>query len=389
MRILSSGYPNDPDASSLFAESLMEFHPYHLWSREGLPGKFTAEIVAVLERTLRRWPDHIGANHLYIHAIEGSHQPERALGSALRLASSAPAAGHLVHMASHVLYRTGEYEKAIEYAKLAEAADTEYLHGPVHNRPYTIGYAEHNLYFLVSAADMAGDYESAHSAAIQLQSDVRNRLKSPTLVEAYILAPLFVLMRFERWQELLSVPNPDTTSAGSTFFWHFARSCAFASTGNLSRAKLERENAASVYRDLSPEHQVPMIGQWKVVHALATAIMDARIAAASGDKESAISFWRSASVAQSELDYFAEPPAWYYPVSESLGAALFRAGRLADAEDVFRQDLMINRRNPRSLYGLSMTLQGEGKAMEAAETLVEFQSGWKDKTQGELRIEDF
>ena len=174
MREVYRGYPDDADAAALFAASLMNLNPWHLWKIDGKPGPDTPEIVTVLEDALRRWPQHTGVNHFYIHTMEGSPDPGRALPSADRLASLAPAAGHLVHMPSHIYLRTGDYAAAVKSNRQAVAADREYRRQQPVEPPGAMGYANHDQHFLAVAASMDGEFETALSAAKEIQSHVHN-----------------------------------------------------------------------------------------------------------------------------------------------------------------------------------------------------------------------
>jgi tetratricopeptide (TPR) repeat protein len=187
---------------------------------------------------------------------------------------------------------------------------------------------------------------------------------------------------------LLALHEPDGSSQALTFFWHFARASAFAATSDVKRAEGERQAFQELYLKIPSDQGLRMLASWSVLHAIVLESTDARIASARGDEESAIGHWRAAIAAESQLDYFQEPPAWYYPVEESLGAALLRAKHYTEAEDVFRKDLKQNPRNPRSLYGLGQSLEAQQKAADASAVHQDFESSWRGGTL-KLRIEDF
>ncbi len=378
MRDLTHHYPDDPDAATLFAESLMDLHPWQLWTNDGQPGENTLEIVSVLEGVLRRWPDHVGANHFYIHAMEASSDPQRSLASAHRLETLVPAAGHLVHMPAHIYIRTGDYDAAVKSNHRAVAADDAYFRArPVSNMIYTMGYRLHNLHFLAAAAMMDGDFDAAIQAAKDLESRANGREVDLAAAEMFLPTRMFVLLRFAKWDDVLSSPQPHAKLKGLTFVWHYARGCAFAAKGEAPKAEAEREAMEAAYK------QIPaglafgmMLNDWSAIHDLAADTLDARIAAVRGDLRDAVEKWNAAVALQDHLNYN-EPPDWYYPVRESLGAALLRSGKPAEAEKIFRDDLQKNPRNPRSLFGLSESLEAQKKTVDAQWVRTSFDTAWK------------
>lgn len=389
MRDLYSRYPDDPDAATLFAESLMDLHAWDLWTSDGKPGENTPEIVSVLEGTLRRWPDHVGANHFYVHAMEASPYPERALPSAQRLRTMVPAAGHLVHMPAHIYIRTGDYEAAVKSNQQAVAVDDAYLRSmSTTNTTYVVMYSEHNLHFLAAAAMMDGDFDTAIKAAKELESRASVDVADTPMFEMYLPTPLFVLLRYGRWDDVLTDPKPNAKLTGLTFFWHYARGSAFAAKGDTAKAEAERSAMEAVYGAIPAGPAFGMAyNDWKTLNNLATDTLAARIAATGGDMPGAIEKWRAAVAVQDQMHYD-EPPDWYYPVRESLGAALLSSGQAEEAENVFRQDLRKNPRNPRSLFGLWKSLEAQNKAVDAQWVRTSFEAAWKGGPQGP-RLADF
>jgi tetratricopeptide (TPR) repeat protein len=377
MREVYRRYPNDPDAAAIFAASLMNLNPWHLWSIDGKPGPDTPEIVAVLEEALRRWPEHTGINHLYIHTMEGSSHPERALASAHRLESLAPAAGHLVHMPSHIYLRTGDYAAAVRSNQQAIAADREFRRQQPDSSPGAMAYSNHNQHFLAVAASMDGEFETALAAAKEIQSHVHN--------EAMAAMSALVLMRFARWDEVLRLPAPDPKLKGVTFFWRLARGCAYASTGRMKEAADEQAAMEEAFSRL-PEGQAfgTFFNDWSTLHMLAVDTLSARMAAAKGEWGGAIGHWRHAVGIQDGMN-FDDVPDWFYPIRESLGAALLRVKKAEEAEKVFREDLRRNPRNPRSLFGLGEALEMEGK--ESGVVRGEFGAEWRGRERP--RIADY
>jgi len=379
MREVYRRYPDDPDAAALFAASLMNLNPWRLWKIDGQPGPDTPEIVVVLEDALRRWPEHTAVNHFYIHAMEGSGNPERALASAHRLETLAPTAGHLVHMPSHIYLRVGDYAAAVRSNQQAIAADRNYRRQQPVAPPGVMSYSNHNQHFLAVAAGMDGEFETALNAAREIQSHVHN--------EAMAAMSTLVLMRFARWDDVLRSPAPDPKLTGVTFFWRLARGCSYASQRKLKEAADEQAAMERTFSQL-PEGRAfgTFFNDWSTLHSLALDALTARIAAARGDAETAIRLWRHAVAIQDEMN-FDDVPDWYYPIRESLGAALLRNNQAPEAEQVFREDLRRNPRNPRSLFGLSKALEAQQKQYEADFVRQSFAVAWKGKESP--RIEDF
>jgi tetratricopeptide (TPR) repeat protein len=388
MRELAKNYPDDPDAATLYAESVFDIHDWKLWTNEGQPEPGTLEVITTLKEVLRRWPNHVGANHFYIHALEASPYPERALASAHLLETLVPGAGHLVHMPAHIYMRVGDYAAAEKSNQAAIAADRAYfnLQG-ASNITYRLGYAEHNYLFLIAAAEMDGDYDAALSAAKQLESDAHEPHLAAGLAEKLMVNSILVPLRFAKWDDVLALPAPDKTFSGLNFFYHYARGCAFAAKGRLQQADEERDVMEQIYKTLpqGPSNIMPF--SWNTTYAIASTALSGRIAAARKDFAAAITLWRAEEEVQDKMG-FQDPPAWYYPMRESLGAVLLQNGQPAEAEKVFRDDLKRNPKNPRSLFGLWKTLEAEKKPEEAAIARKSFEAAWKG-APNELRIEDF
>lgn len=389
MRDLSRRYPDDPDAAALFADALMVLHPWQLWTNDGMPGENTPEILATLEGVLRRWPNHAGANHLYVHAVEASPDPERALASAQRLHTLVPAAAHLVHMPAHVYIRTGDYAAAVKSNQEAVAVDHEYFRGSsIHSTMYVLMYAEHNYHFLAAAAMMDGDFDAAFRAAKDLESMASVTVADAAGAEGYLPTPYFVLLRFGRWDEVLALREPEAKLKGLTLAWRYARASAFAAKGDAANAKAERNAMEEEYKQIPAGPAFGMLfNDWGTIHDLASNTLDARIATARGDLPNAIEYWRAAVAVQDKSNYN-EPPDWFYPVRESLGAALLRNGQAAEAEAVFREDLRRNSRNPRSLFGLWKALDAQKRTVDGDWVKASFDAAWKGSPDG-LRLADF
>ena len=340
----------------------------------------------MLEGVLRRDPSHVGANHYYVHAVEASPWPERALPSAARLEKLVPNAGHLVHMPAHIYMRTGNYEAAVRANAEAARVDEAYIKASGVQGVYPLMYYTHNLDFLAAAASMEGRYGEARKAAARSSDNVAPAVKDMPMGEYLLSRPLEVELRFAHWNEVLKASEPSETLPTSRAIWHFARGVALAAKGDVAGSEKERggfeAEAARVGEDaiwgLNSSKAVLEVARWS---------LDARIAAAKKDPEAAITAWRQAVDAQDRLSYD-EPPPWYCPVRESLGAALFRSGQKEEAEKVFREDLARNPRNPRSLFGLWESLKAQKKTADAVWVRRAFQEAWKN-SEIEARMEDF
>jgi tetratricopeptide (TPR) repeat protein len=385
MRELSHRYPDDPDAGTLFAESLMDLHAWALWTNDGKPAENTLEIVSTLESVLRKWPDHPGANHFYIHAMEMAPDPERALPSAHRLETLVPGAGHLVHMPSHIYIRTGDYVAAVKSNQLAVEVDNK-TPVPAGGSMAYMMYRSHNVHFLVSAAMMDGEFEVALGAAKDLDARANAIVNEMPEAEAFLPYHNFVLLRFGRSDEVLSAPPADEKKKTAAFFSHYARGAAFAAKGQPAQAEAERTAMEAVGKQIPPD-SIMGYNSWASVHDVAVHTLAARIAAARGDSSGTIEQWRAAVDAQDRMSYD-EPADWYYPVRESLGAALLASGKSADAETVFRADLADNPRNPRSLFGLWKALEAQKKTVDAEWVHAAFQTAWKGPPD-QPRLADF
>jgi tetratricopeptide (TPR) repeat protein len=380
MRELSKRYPDDLDAATLYAESLMDLRPWKLWSLDGHPAEDTDAIIAVLESVLRRDPDHIGANHYYIHATEASPHPEWAIASAKRLETLAPAAGHLVHMPAHTYFRAGDYAAAARSNALAADIDRVYLReSGTTGSMYDILYYAHNLQFLAAAYSMEGRLADAKKAADAVAVHIGPMVMgNMAMAEPYVPTPIYVLLRFHRWDEVLRLAPPDSNLAMTAAFWHFARGSAVAAKGQIGMAEVECGKLEAARKEIPADTEFSMFSnKAQAFLDLAANILHARIATAQADRERAIEYWKNAVQIQDRL-YYGEPPEWFYPVRESLGAALLLNGKADQAEAVFRADLEQYPRNPRSLFGLLKSLEAQKKIPAAEWVRREFEAAWKN-----------
>lgn len=377
MRRVVKDYPDDLDAATLFAESGMNLRPWQLWNNDGTPAPGTDEIVATLESVLQRDPSHIGANHYYIHAVEASPHPERALASAQRLAALAPASGHLVHMPGHIYIRTGDHLASEKTNQAAARADENYIALTHAQGVYPMMYYSHNLDFIVVENCMMGRYAEAAQAAKRLQAYVQPMGSGMPMVDTFLQKQILVLVRFQKWDEILKLPQPDTHLPLSTGMWNFARAQAFANQRQIPLAQSE----LAALNNTAPEiAKVPVnavgLKNSGIIPKIAALIVEARIAQAQNDVATVIARLREAVALQDSMDYN-EPPDWFYPVRESLGAALLVNGVSGEAEKVFRKDLELNPRNPRSLFGLMLALQAQGASDDAIAVQQQYEAAWQ------------
>ncbi len=378
MRQVVKEFPDDLDAATLFAEAGMNLHPWGLWHVDGTPEAGTDEIVSTLESVMKRDPNHLGAIHYYIHAVEASPTPERALAGANKLAELAPNAGHIVHMPAHVYIRIGDYEAAVKTNEQAAAVDRAYIKATGVQGIYPMMYYSHNLHFIAMCAAMNGNYAESMKNAELLVENVGPHVKEMPPLEGFMTIPVAVQIRFHRWDEILKMPQPDAAMKTATVFWHFGRGLALAGTGKISEAEAEYKIVSDAEAATPPDviFQMPINNKAKDIMKISKDVLGAKIALAKKDNSGAIAMLRDAVTIQDTLKY-GEPPDWFFPVRESLGAALLINGDAAGAEKVFRDDLERNLRNPRSLWGLHQSLIEQKRDYDAGFIQKEFEASWK------------
>jgi tetratricopeptide (TPR) repeat protein len=375
MSALVKKYPDDLDLATLYAESIMDLRPWNYWSPDGTPAEGTTELVAVLESVLRRDPAHLGANHLYIHAVEASPHPERALESAHELTGAAPALGHLVHMPSHVYIRTGDYDEAAKLNDTAAEVDRTYIRKEKVEGVYPAMYFNHNLHFSAVSHALGGRYARSIRPARELEKNATPMAAMMPMIEAFVPTPLLIEVRFRRWSDVLKEPQPPATLHIATAIWHFAHGMALAGSGSPDRADSERVAIQESIQGIPADATVGF-NPVPAVAAVADAMLGAKIAETRGDRKAAIDLLRQGVKAEDALTYD-EPPDWYLHVRESLGGALLRDQQLAAAEQTFRDDLERHPRSGRSLFGLHAALAAEGRTYDAAIVQKEFERAWK------------
>lgn len=377
MGSLYASRPDDADVCVLYAESLMNLQPWDLWDLEGKPKGRAEEIVGIIERAIALAPDHPGALHLYIHATEASSNPGRAAVAADRLRNLVPASGHLVHMPSHVDVRTGLWARAAQANDRAVIIDAAYRELSPRQDFYRL-YMAHNHHFLSFVEMMRGRREAAQQAARAMIAGVPKSYlqENASLVDPYMFIEIEVLMRFGRWDELLAHPDPGAKLPITRAFWRFTRGVALAALGRINDAERERERYRRALAAV-PEGAYMSINNARNVLAVATSVLDAEIEYRKGKMDSAIAHLREAVRREDALIYM-EPPEWLQPVRHTLGAFLIDAGRHAEAETVYREDLARWPENGWSLFGLEQSLRGQGRDSEADEVKQRFERAWAD-----------
>jgi tetratricopeptide (TPR) repeat protein len=387
MADLVRDYPDDLDAATLYAQSIMNLRPWELWNPDGTPAEGTPEILAVLESVLRRDPHHWGAIHYYIHAVEASPHPERALAQVQLLPTLTPAIGHLVHMPAHIYIRTGDYPAAEAACRKAALLDENHLQSA--SDMFTVLSYLHDLYFLAAAAGMDNDYATARKAALKVAETVAPHLNDKPALQVFLTVQPSVLIRFHRWGEILRLPEPDRQFDLANTFWHFTHGIALAATSELAASEAEQRILQQRLDATGPNEIYGMsaVNKTRDVLTIASDILAAKILMAKHDYGRAIVRLRDAVKIQDSLKY-SEPPTWFYPVRESLGAALLVDGQSEEAERTFREDLLRNPRNPRSLFGLLQALQSGGKSYDALYVEAELKAS-RHGEPGNFNIQDF
>jgi tetratricopeptide (TPR) repeat protein len=368
MGTLAARYPDDPEVRVLHAESLMDLRPWDYWTEEGDPAPGIADALAGLEHVRERDPDHPGACHFFIHAVEKLF-PERAVPCAERLAGLMPGAGHLVHMPGHIYIRVGRYLDAVEANQHAIHADETYIQD---QRPdmgaYTAGYYPHNYDFLAFASMMIGRSEDAIGAAEKVSTLIPTEMfgvPGMDFLQHWSSRPLLVRSRFGRWSELLEAPAPPSDRPHARAMWHYARGRALAATGDVPGARAELESLRSIAVGPALDALRMEFNPSRDLVAIAERVLTGRMASAAGRHDEAVQALTDAVRLEDGLLY-GEPPEWTVPTRQDLGEVLLEAGRPAEAETAFREDLERFPMNGWSLHGLSVALRAQGNEAEAA-----------------------
>jgi tetratricopeptide (TPR) repeat protein len=376
MRDVGRSHPDDLDAATLAAEAMMDLQPWDYWTRDGRPKGNALEIIELLESVLARNPNHPGATHLYIHMME-AWRPDLAEAAADRLLKLMPGAGHMVHMPSHIYMRVGRYADASAANEAAIAADEDYITQCRTQGLYPLTYYPHNIHFLWSSATMEGRSAVALGAARRTVSRIPEHQWGhlPSWAQVFQVAPLYAMTRFGRWEDILAEPQPDRAQLYEMGVWLYARGMGLARTGKHAAAEQE----LALLKSLASSKEAGDLAMGAQTAAkllsLAAAALEGELAAEKGQLDAAVAALHRAVLLEDSLTYI-EPADWHYPVRQSLGAVLLKAGRAVEAEQVYWEDLRRNPENGWSLFGLAQALRAQKRDAEAAEVEERFKRAW-------------
>lgn len=358
MKNVTDRYPEDLDAATLYAESNLNLFSWRWWTPDGKPREGTLEAIAALESVLRRNPDHFGANHYYIHALEESPYPERALNSANRLYNIDLSQGHLLHMPSHIFILVGDYEKAMIANKKAIAAEQNY-----YDKLGFLGFqSPHYLFFLTRIYTLMENYGSAIKSAFELTDELQTFYDKSIDFSRFYIVPLEVYLYFHKWNDILQF-NPSSQSPLFQAYWHFSRAVAYASLSDIDSAVRERVLMNEIIQKIPTDKEFAN-NSVVILFKIADLMVEASLLLAQKKHAEYIEILKKAIEIQDQLNY-SEPPAWYMPIRQKLGSAYLIQGNNIEAERAFRRILQHLQRNGRSLFGLSLSLKGQGRISEA------------------------
>jgi hypothetical protein len=382
MRALAKQYPDDLDAQTLTAEALMDLSPWDYWTKDGEPKAATLEIVGLLEGVLARDPEHPGANHYYIHAVEASRDPGRALPSAKRLETLATSAGHLVHMSAHTYMRVGHYAAASLANERGVRADEDYMAWCRSGGPYVLAYYPHNLHFLWASATMEGRSEAAIASARKLQTRLTpDAIAAYPPAEEYVPVLYYALLRFGKYDAMLAEPAPLEGQRYANGMWHYARGMAFAGQERLDNARAELTKLDAAAAEPATKALAFPASPASTLLELASQVLKAELAERAGKHAQALAALETAKGLEYGLNYV-EPPPWYLPVRQLEGSTLLAMNEPAKAELAFREDLVIYPENGWALFGLAESLRAQGKP--ADEEQKRFEAAW---TAADVKLE--
>ncbi|MEL7083668.1 MAG: hypothetical protein AAGM36_04135 [Cyanobacteria bacterium J06597_1] len=371
-------YPDDLDAAVFYAEALMDTTPWNYWDEDGQPREATSKVLDTLESVMRQEPEHPGANHLYIHAVEAVH-PEWAEAAADRLGNLVPGSGHLVHMPSHIYINIGRYRDAATANVAAIAADNEYATQCHAQGIYPLAYMPHNEHFLWASAAMSGQSELSIQVARDLASGL-NQEMMPELgaIQHYSAIPYYALQRFGRYDEILEEPAPASGLGYPTGVWHYVRGMAYAAKEQFDEAEQELQQLQAIAADPAIEDvTIWDLNSTARLLEIASDVLQGEIASRQEDWDGAIAHLEAAIAIEDQLIYD-EPEDWNQSVRQLLGAVLLEADRPVEAEAVYREDLLDNERNGWSLFGLGQSLEAQGRDTEAMLVQARFDEAWQD-----------
>jgi tetratricopeptide (TPR) repeat protein len=369
MAQVANTHPDDLDAATLYAESLMDLRPWNYWQPDGTPYPGTKEVVRQLERVLSRNPNHPGACHYFIHTVEAVN-PEAAVPCAERLAGLMPGEGHMVHMPAHIYIRVGRWNDAVQANQHAIHSDEVFIEGQHPVGVYPLAYYPHNIHFLAFASTMAGHSTQAIEASNTLTSKVNlDAARQVAMLQEMLPYHALTLTTFGKWDEVLAEPLPPADLRFAYAMAHYARGVAHAAKGQWPEAQAALDTVKGI------NAATPEGADGKTALSIAVHALSGEIATRRGDLDGGTTHFREAAKLEDAGLYF-EPPKWYYPIRHSLGAALLKAGQPAEAEKVYREDLKRFPENGWSLFGLAQALRAQGKSTEAAAVESRFRRAW-------------
>lgn len=380
MKQLYQRFPDDADIGALYAESIMDLHPWDLWQKDGSPKPWTPEIVATLERLLKKYPQHLGIHHFYIHAVEASRQPQRGLASARFLENRVPGAGHLEHMPSHIYIRTGQYHRSTVVNQRALAADRQYLKALHAQGAYPLSYYPHNSHFIAATATLEGNQKVAMAAARRMAAETDRQIMKEAgwgTLQHYYTQPYYVAIKFGQWDAILQMKNEEPTLPYPTAIWHYARGMAYLAKHDLVNSKAELNQLTKLANDTSLKAlTVWNINSTYALLQIAQRVLQGELAAKEKNYSRSIALLREAVELEDQLNYN-EPPDWLFSVRHHLGAVLLEAKHWHQAEQVYIADLVLYPRNGWALYGLYQARQGQGNVKGAEQAKAQFDQAWQ------------
>jgi pimeloyl-ACP methyl ester carboxylesterase/tetratricopeptide (TPR) repeat protein len=378
MRDVAKQFPRDVDAQVMFADAMMNLRPWAYWTRDGRAQPGTDELVTSLETAMHLAPGHAGACHFYVHAVEASATPDRALPCAEKLPRLMPGAGHIVHMPAHVYLRVGRYADAARANIAAVESDRQYFAGrDVPPGMYPMFYAPHNLHFLWATYTLSGQRTKAQTTARALAERVSpSDARAIPSLQGFLTAPVLTLARFRDWNGVLAEPAPPADLQYLTGMWHYARGMAFAGRGDVRRGRLELDSVRAISGRL-PNDLIILLNPASRLLELGAEVLAGEIAMAERQVDRAVEHFRVAARMEDALTYD-EPPPWHHSTRNVLGEALLRAGRAPEAESAFRDDLRVLRETGWSLSGLERALRAQGKNREAEKLASRLEKAWAE-----------
>jgi len=370
-------FPTDIEIATLYADALMNLHPWNLWLKDGTPQPWTPEIISHLESTLKQSPTHPGAIHYYIHATEASKNVQKALPYADKLVDAMPSAGHLVHMPSHTYIRTGEYHKGVLVNEKAAVADSTYITQCKVQGAYPMLYYPHNIHFLAACAFLEGNSKKAIEASWKVSANAdRKYLHESVTVQHFFVIPYYTLVNLAKWEEILKLQKPGELKY-PVAIWHYARGMAFSGQGNIEAA----ENELAIINRIAEDESLKSSLIWDLNSAqdlvhIAAFTLEGEIAAHKKEYDRAVEILKKAIEKEDNLNYN-EPPDWFFSVRHTLGHVLVQAGSFKEAEIIYKEDLSTFPNNGWALRGLYNSLKGQGKNDEAGKVYDQFKKAWK------------